>query len=190
MCFYFLVHLLNYCDRFNYHKFIFLLLLCELIYCCCTDLAVWWKHRVGSLLQGRTCLQEPHAVRVRQNQSQDTYHLNCECYLLYKPFSSVNFIISILQILNLEYLHCVQCKHLQNYMRVVEVWLDPEYRDYFYTREPTIRGYPIGDISQQLAFKEQHKCRSFKWFLENVATEVLEKYPAPPPNIGWGEVGL
>jgi len=73
-------------------------------------------------------------------------------------------------------------------MRVVEVWLDPEYREYFYTREPTVRGYPIGDVSKQVAFKKQHKCRSFKWFLENVAYEVLEKFPPPPPNIGWGEV--
>ena len=73
-------------------------------------------------------------------------------------------------------------------MRVVEVWLDPEHREYFYTREPTIRGYPIGDIAEQLAFKENHKCRSFKWFLENVAIEVVEKFPPPPPNIGWGEV--
>ena len=68
------------------------------------------------------------------------------------------------------------------------MWLDPEYREYFYTREPTVRGYPIGDISEQLAFKKRHKCRSFKWFIENVAVEVLQKFPAPPPNIGWGEV--
>jgi len=68
------------------------------------------------------------------------------------------------------------------------VWLDPEYREYFYTREPTVRGYPIGDVSEQLAFKKRHKCHSFKWFLENVAFEVLERFPPPPPNIGWGEV--
>ena len=35
-------------------------------------------------------------------------------------------------------------------MRVVEVWLDDKFKDYFYTREPTIRGYPIGDISKQV----------------------------------------
>jgi polypeptide N-acetylgalactosaminyltransferase len=73
-------------------------------------------------------------------------------------------------------------------MRVVEVWLDPEHREYFYTREPTIRGYPIGDISKQLEFKEKHKCKSFQWFLDNVAYEVVEKYPPPPPNLAWGEV--
>lgn len=73
-------------------------------------------------------------------------------------------------------------------MRVVEVWLDEEYRDYFYTREPTIRGYPIGDIKDQLLFKKEHKCRSFKWFLENVAIEIPEKFPFPPQNLAWGEV--
>lgn len=79
---------------------------------------------------------------------------------------------------------------LINYMRVVEVWLDPEYREYFYTREPTIRGYPIGDLSDQLEFKRKHQCRSFKWYMENVATEVLEKFPVPPPNLVWGEIIL
>ena len=68
--------------------------------------------------------------------------------------------------------------------------MDPEYRNYFYTREPTIKGYPIGDISKQLQFKAQHKCRSFKWFLENVATEVVEKFPPLPPNVGWGEASF
>ena len=73
-------------------------------------------------------------------------------------------------------------------MRVVEVWLDPEFKEYFYTREPTIRGYPIGNITEQLNFKKTHNCKSFKWFIENIATEVPEKFPFPPPNKGWGEV--
>ncbi|ESO06887.1 hypothetical protein HELRODRAFT_191226 [Helobdella robusta] len=79
---------------------------------------------------------------------------------------------------------------LINYMRVVEVWLDPEFRDYFYTREPTIRGYPIGNISEQLAFKERNKCKSFKWYMDNIAIEVYQMFPPPPPNIGWGEIKL
>lgn len=77
---------------------------------------------------------------------------------------------------------------LVNYMRVVEVWLDDEYKEYFYTREPTIRGYDIGDISKQLQFKREHKCKSFKWFMENVAYEVYDKFPPPPRNLAWGEI--
>ena len=75
-------------------------------------------------------------------------------------------------------------------MRVVEVWLDEEYKEYFYAREPTVRGYPIGDISKQLEFKRTHNCKSFKWFMENVAYEVQDKFPPPPPNLAWGEVSL
>ncbi|KAH9508603.1 N-acetylgalactosaminyltransferase 7 [Bulinus truncatus] len=75
-----------------------------------------------------------------------------------------------------------------NYMRVVEVWMEDEFKEYFYTREPSFRGYPFGDITKQIAFKEQHHCKSFKWFMENVAYDVYEHYPAPPPNKAWGEI--
>lgn len=77
-----------------------------------------------------------------------------------------------------------------NYMRVVAVWLDPEFQEYFYTREPGVRGYPIGDVSKQLQFKKEHNCKSFKWFMENVAYEVYEKFPPLPPNKAWGEFKL
>ncbi|XP_023931769.1 N-acetylgalactosaminyltransferase 7-like [Lingula anatina] len=77
---------------------------------------------------------------------------------------------------------------LLNYMRVVEVWLDDEFKEYFYTREPTIRGYPIGNISEQLEFKKKHNCKSFKWFMDNIAYEIYDRFPPPPPNKKWGEV--
>ncbi|XP_025103405.1 N-acetylgalactosaminyltransferase 7-like isoform X2 [Pomacea canaliculata] len=77
---------------------------------------------------------------------------------------------------------------LVNYMRVVEVWMDEEHKEFFYTREPMGRGAPIGDISKQLQFKKDHNCKSFKWFMENVAYEVYDKFPKLPPNKAWGEV--
>ena len=73
-------------------------------------------------------------------------------------------------------------------MRVVEVWLDDEFKEYFYTREPSVRGYPVGDLSKQLKFKKDHKCKSFKWFMDNIAYEVYDKFPVLPPNKAWGEV--
>ncbi|XP_064622397.1 N-acetylgalactosaminyltransferase 7-like isoform X2 [Lineus longissimus] len=76
----------------------------------------------------------------------------------------------------------------QNYMRVVEVWLDNEYKEYFYTREPVIRGYPIGNLTSQLELKKRLNCKSFKWFMENIAYEVTERFPPPPPNKVWGEI--
>lgn len=83
----------------------------------------------------------------------------------------------------------MQTIYVQNYMRVVEVWLDREHREFFYTREPSVRGYPIGDVSKQLKFKEEHHCKDFKWFMENVAYEVYDRFPKLPPNKAWGEVG-
>ncbi|XP_033735035.1 N-acetylgalactosaminyltransferase 7-like [Pecten maximus] len=75
-----------------------------------------------------------------------------------------------------------------NYMRVVEVWLDDEHKEFFYTREPSVRGYPVGDLTKQLKFKKDHKCKSFKWFMEEVAYEVYDRFPKLPPNKAWGEV--
>lgn len=77
---------------------------------------------------------------------------------------------------------------LANYMRVVEVWLDDEFKEYFYTREPTVRGFPVSNITKQLEFKKSHNCKSFKWFIENIAYDIVEKFPYPPPNKAWGEI--
>ena len=73
-------------------------------------------------------------------------------------------------------------------MRVVEVWLDDDFKEYFYTREPSVRGYPVGDVAKQLKFKKDHNCKSFRWFMDNIAYEVYDKFPILPPNHAWGEV--
>lgn len=75
-----------------------------------------------------------------------------------------------------------------NYKRVVEVWMDDQHKEYFYTREPSARYLEMGDISEQLALKERLGCKSFSWFMENVAYDVLDKYPQLPENIYWGEL--
>ena len=68
------------------------------------------------------------------------------------------------------------------------MWLDDEFKEYFYTREPAIRGYPIGNITTQLDFRKKNCPHSFKWFMDNIAYEVYDKFPPPPPNQAWGEV--
>lgn len=75
-----------------------------------------------------------------------------------------------------------------NYLRVVEVWMDPEFKEFFYTREPWLRGAPYGDISEQLKMKKEKNCKSFKWFMDEVAYDVYDKFPPLPPNVAWGEV--
>jgi polypeptide N-acetylgalactosaminyltransferase len=69
--------------------------------------------------------------------------------------------------------HYIRC----NYKRVVEVWMD-EYKEYIYMRSPeTYDLVDVGDLTRQKAVRERLKCKSFKWFLETVAVEVLPKFP-------------
>lgn len=75
-----------------------------------------------------------------------------------------------------------------NYKRVIETWFDDKYKEYFYTREPLARYLDMGDISEQLALKERLQCKSFDWFMENVAYDVVDKFPHLPANLFWGEL--
>ncbi|XP_055328449.1 N-acetylgalactosaminyltransferase 7-like [Paramacrobiotus metropolitanus] len=75
----------------------------------------------------------------------------------------------------------------KNLKRVAEIWMD-EYKEYYYIREPLVKDLEIGDISQQKALREKLQCKSFKWYMENVAYDVVEKYPVLPPNKIWGEL--
>lgn len=75
-----------------------------------------------------------------------------------------------------------------NYKRVIETWFDDKYKEYFYTREPLARYYDMGDISEQLALKKKLQCKSFQWFMDNVAYDVFDKFPPLPANLHWGEL--
>ncbi|XP_036137993.1 N-acetylgalactosaminyltransferase 7 isoform X3 [Molossus molossus] len=76
---------------------------------------------------------------------------------------------------------------LKNYVRVVEVWWD-EYKDYFYASRPESKALAYGDISELKKFREDHNCRSFKWFMEEIAYDITSHYPLPPKNVDWGEI--
>ncbi|CAK8683668.1 unnamed protein product [Clavelina lepadiformis] len=76
---------------------------------------------------------------------------------------------------------------LRNYIRVVETWWD-EYKDYFYASRPETINMPYGDVSKQVAYRTSHNCKSFKWFMENIAYDITDHYPLPPRNKEWGEI--
>ncbi|XP_070336789.1 N-acetylgalactosaminyltransferase 7 isoform X4 [Odocoileus virginianus] len=76
---------------------------------------------------------------------------------------------------------------LKNYVRVVEVWWD-EYKDYFYASRPESKALAYGDISELKKFREDHNCKSFKWFMEEIAYDITSHYPLPPKNVDWGEI--
>ena len=63
-----------------------------------------------------------------------------------------------------------------------------EYKQYYLNRQPDHGHLDIGDTSQYKALRKSLNCSSFKWFLDNVAYEMVEKYPLPPANLVWGEM--
>lgn len=70
------------------------------------------------------------------------------------------------------------------------MWFDDKFKEFFYTREPLARFLNVSDISEQLKLKEKLKCKSFQWYMDNVAYDVYQKFPELPPNVEWGEVSI
>ena len=76
----------------------------------------------------------------------------------------------------------------RNYKRVATVWMD-EYIEYIYKRRPSYRDLDPGDVSKQQELRKRLKCKSFKWFMENVAFDLPKKYPPiEPPDFASGYI--
>ncbi|XP_078481199.1 polypeptide N-acetylgalactosaminyltransferase-like 6 [Ciona intestinalis] len=74
----------------------------------------------------------------------------------------------------------------KNFKRVAEVWMD-EYAEYFYKKRPHVRGIHPGDLSKQKALRELLECRSFDWFMKEVAPDIIKHYPPVMPEpAAWG----
>lgn len=64
-----------------------------------------------------------------------------------------------------------------------------EYAEYLYRRRPHYRDIDTGDITKQKEIRENLKCKPFKWFMQEVAFDLVEKYPPiEPPDISNGKV--
>lgn len=61
--------------------------------------------------------------------------------------------------------------YLKNSRRIAEVWLD-EYRRFFYEAQPEAKGRSIGSVQEQKELRHQLKCKSFKWYLDNVYPDL------------------
>ncbi|XP_046647991.1 putative polypeptide N-acetylgalactosaminyltransferase 10 [Daphnia pulicaria] len=76
----------------------------------------------------------------------------------------------------------------RNYKRVAEVWMD-EYKEYLYKRRPQYRNLEVGDLSSQTEIRERLQCKTFKWFMTNIAFDLPKKYPPiEPPDFASGEI--
>lgn len=78
----------------------------------------------------------------------------------------------------------------QNFMRLAEVWLD-EFKDHPRQLEPErYANVNPGDVTKQKAIRARLKCKSFRWFLENVAPEIVRIFSdsAFPPKFASGAI--
>ncbi|XP_069572239.1 polypeptide N-acetylgalactosaminyltransferase 10-like isoform X1 [Brachyistius frenatus] len=76
----------------------------------------------------------------------------------------------------------------KNLKRVAEVWMD-EYGEYVYQRRPEYRHLSAGDMTLQKELRNRLNCKSFKWFMSEVAWDLPKHYPpVEPPAAAWGEI--
>ena len=77
----------------------------------------------------------------------------------------------------------------QNYARVASIWMDG-YRDYVYISKPHLQAdhIDIGDIEQQLIFRQEKQCKSFNWYMQEIAYDLKDHFPIPPLSVLFGEV--
>nr|XP_003922012.2 polypeptide N-acetylgalactosaminyltransferase 5 isoform X2 [Saimiri boliviensis boliviensis] len=61
----------------------------------------------------------------------------------------------------------------RNLVRVAEVWLD-EYKELFYGHGDHLinQGLDVGNLTQQRELRKKLRCKSFKWYLENVFPDL------------------
>ncbi|CAK9047844.1 unnamed protein product [Durusdinium trenchii] len=68
---------------------------------------------------------------------------------------------------------------VRNRLRVAEVWMD-EYKTLVQLAGPgLINGRTIGDVSARRKLRERLGCKTFDWFLDNVATEIYAPRLSP-----------
>ena len=65
-----------------------------------------------------------------------------------------------------------------------------EYKYNFYDRNPErYNSLDPGDLSYMLGIKKKLNCKPFKYFLEEVAPDMLDRYPpVEPPTFAYGGV--
>lgn len=69
----------------------------------------------------------------------------------------------------------------RNTKRAAEVWMD-DYKNYYYAAVPVAKNVPIGDIGERVRLRQKLNCKPFKWYLENVYSELQVPNKASTPR--------
>lgn len=70
-----------------------------------------------------------------------------------------------------------------NYNRVIETWWDDNYKPYYYARRPENKNVDPGDLTAVLAIKEKLQCKSFSWFMKEIAYDITKYWPLTQPEV-------
>ena len=54
-----------------------------------------------------------------------------------------------------------------------------EYKEWLYDKKPELKNVDPGDISDRIALRKKLKCKSFKWYMENVANDTVRSIYEP-----------
>ncbi|XP_031627251.1 polypeptide N-acetylgalactosaminyltransferase 13-like [Contarinia nasturtii] len=60
----------------------------------------------------------------------------------------------------------------RNNNRLIEVWMD-EFKDYIYAAYPSSKKVSPGDLTERKNLRKRLKCKSFRWYLQNVYPESV-----------------
>jgi len=76
----------------------------------------------------------------------------------------------------------------RNYKRVIDVWWG-DYAKYFYMRRPEVQSLDTGDLTEQYAIRDRLQCRSFDWFMKEIAYDISARFPEiEKPSGAWGRI--
>lgn len=65
----------------------------------------------------------------------------------------------------------------RNTRRAAEVWMD-DYKQYYFAAVPMAKSVSYGDIDERTALRQRLGCKPFKWYLDNVYPELMQRLPA------------
>lgn len=70
---------------------------------------------------------------------------------------------------------------LQSYKRLAKIWLnDPLYQLKVYEVQPQIKNSNIGSMKELYERFQKYEFKSFDWYLQHVATDLLQHFPLEP----------